>query len=292
MSRLGVVFVPTLPPERLREVAQAADRAGLDELWLWEDCFKEGGIAAAAAALAWTERLHVGIGLLPVPLRNVALTAMELATVERLFPGRFIPGVGHGVQAWMAQVGARVGSPLTLLREHTTALRALLRGDRVSTAGRYVTLDDVALDWPPATAPELLGGGVGPKSLALCAELCDGTILTGGVTVEEVRASSEVVRAARASVGLSGPHRVVVFVMTATGDGAGERLQAETERWGLDPSAGTVGAAGNAAAVAAAYRQLAEAGADTIVAQPTTDEPDLGGLIRFVATQVRPLLES
>jgi alkanesulfonate monooxygenase SsuD/methylene tetrahydromethanopterin reductase-like flavin-dependent oxidoreductase (luciferase family) len=40
--------------------------------------------------------LQVGVGLLPVPLRNPALAAMEIATVARLFPGRFRPGLGHG----------------------------------------------------------------------------------------------------------------------------------------------------------------------------------------------------
>ena len=70
MTGLGAIFLPQLPPERLRPVARAADVAGLEELWLWEDCFRESGIAAAAAVLAWTERLGVGIGLLPVPLRN------------------------------------------------------------------------------------------------------------------------------------------------------------------------------------------------------------------------------
>ncbi len=109
MTSLGAIFLPQLPPERLREVARAADGSGLDQLWLWEDCFLESGIASAAAALAWTERMQVGIGLLPVPLRNVALTAMELATLHRLFPGRLHAGIGHGVQDWMAQVGAQVG---------------------------------------------------------------------------------------------------------------------------------------------------------------------------------------
>src|ERR1700733_4700769 len=122
MTRLGVVFLPQLAPERLREVAEAADEAGLEGLWLWEDCFFESGIASASAALAWTERLCVGIGLLPVPLRNVALTAMEIATMQRLFPGRVRVGVGHGVQSWMGQVGARAASPVSLLREHLGAL--------------------------------------------------------------------------------------------------------------------------------------------------------------------------
>ena len=94
VTTVGAVFLPQFPPERLRPVAEAADEAGLSQLWLWEDCFRESGIAAAAATLAWTDRLAVGVGLLPVPLRNVAITAMELATLNRLFPGRAIVGPG------------------------------------------------------------------------------------------------------------------------------------------------------------------------------------------------------
>lgn len=169
MTALGAVFRPQLPPEKLRDVVRVADAAGLEELWLWEDCFLESGIATASAALAWSERLRVGIGLLPVPLRNVAVTAMETATLDRLFPGRFTLAVGHGVQDWMGQVGARAESPVTLLREYLDALRALLRGERVTTDGRYVKLDDVALDWPPPTAPEVLAGVTGPRSLRLAA---------------------------------------------------------------------------------------------------------------------------
>lgn len=179
MTTLGAIFPPDLPPERLRPVARAAEAAGLEQLWIWEDCFKESGIATAAALLGWTERLTVGIGLLPVPLRNVALTAMELATLERLFPGRVVPGVGHGVLDWMGQVGARAGSPMTLLREYTSALQQLLHGATVTTAGRYVSLTDVALDWPPSPPPPVLVGAVRPKTAALAGELGDGVILTG-----------------------------------------------------------------------------------------------------------------
>src|SRR6266487_4200848 len=174
---LGVVFRPQLPPERLRAAVETADDAGLAELWLWEDCFLESGIASAAAALAWTQRLRVGVGLLPVPLRNVALTAMEVATLSGLFPDRLRLAVGHGVLDWMGQVGARVESPLTLLREYTAALYALLHGQAVTTRGRYVSLDDVTLDWPPAVPPSLLVGGVKPRTVALAGELADGVII-------------------------------------------------------------------------------------------------------------------
>ncbi|MET7971930.1 LLM class flavin-dependent oxidoreductase [Streptomyces mirabilis] len=289
MTVLGVVFRPQLPPERLRAVARAADDAGLEELWLWEDCFLEGGISAAAAALAWTERVRVGVGLLPVPLRNVAVTAMEAATLHRMFPGRAILGVGHGVQDWMGQVGARAESPVTLLREHLDALRALLRGERVSTAGRYVKLDGVALDWPPAGAPEVLAGATGPRSLRLSGAAADGTVLTAATGPEGVRRARRLIDEGRESAGRTDHHRVVVYLHAATGPDAAARLRAEIEANGEDPVP-EHGVAGDADAVAKAVQRLAEAGADTVVLQPTADEPDPEAFVRFAAEGVRPLI--
>ncbi|RII14693.1 Phthiodiolone/phenolphthiodiolone dimycocerosates ketoreductase [Streptomyces sp. YIM 130001] len=289
MTALGAVFRPQLPPERLRDVALAADRAGLDELWLWEDCFLESGIASASAALAWTERLRVGVGLLPAPLRNVALTSMEAATLYRLFPGRVLLGVGHGVQDWMGQVGARVDSPVTLLREYLDAMRALLAGERVTTSGRYVQLDRVALDWPPLTPPPVLAGAIGPRSLRLTGESADGTVVDARVSAEGLRTACALVEEGRKAAGRTGPHPVTVYVHAATGPGAAERVEAEVRREGHDPSAG-LGAAGDAAEIAAAVHALAEAGADTVVLQPTADEPDPEGFVRFAAEQVRPLV--
>ncbi|RLL69158.1 LLM class flavin-dependent oxidoreductase [Streptomyces sp. Z26] len=291
MTALGAVFRPQLPPERLRAVARAADDAGLEQLWLWEDCFLESGIASASAALAWTERLHVGVGLLPVPLRNVALATMEAATLHRLFPGRVVLGMGHGVQSWMGQVGARVESPMTLLREHLDAMRALLRGERVTVDGRYVKLRDVALDWPPATPPPVLAGARGPRTLRLTGEAADGTILDAGVTPDDVRQACTLAQEGRTATGRTGEgeHQVVVYLLTATGADGAERLQAELEATG-DGSVPDLGVAGDAVAVAEAVQRMADAGAHTVILQPTADEPDPEGFVRFVAERVRPLV--
>jgi alkanesulfonate monooxygenase SsuD/methylene tetrahydromethanopterin reductase-like flavin-dependent oxidoreductase (luciferase family) len=279
VTKLGAIFLPQNPPERLRGIARAADEAGLEQLWLWEDCFLNSGVAAASAALAWTTRLRVGIGILPAPLRNVALTAMETATLHRLFGDRAIVGIGHGVQEWMSQVGAKPASPLTLLREQATALRALLRGETVTTEGRYVRLDGVRLDWPPAAPPPLLVGATGPKTLQLSGEVADGTVLSGGT-------SPDGVRAALAHIGERDGHEVVVFVPVAMGATAADRLARQQERFGMD----FPGVAGDAAAVAATIDRFAAAGATTVVLQPTADDPDPEGFVRAVATQVRPLV--
>ncbi|ANZ38995.1 oxidoreductase [Lentzea guizhouensis] len=246
MTTLGAVHRPQLPPERLRSVVLAAEESGLDSLWLWEDCFLESGIAAASAALAWTERLKVGVGLLPVPLRNVALTAMETATLERMFPGRVMIGVGHGVQDWMGQVGARVSSPLTLLREYTLALKALLAGERVTVSGRYVSLTGVALDWPLAAPVPIYVGGLGLKTLDLAGEVGDGTILDASADLERVR----LIRSSR-------EHPVVVYVETDSRDRA---------------------------FVTDLVASVAEAGASSVVLQQSATSEDPEGFVRFVAS--------
>lgn len=286
--RLGVAFVPTLAPERLPSIARAVEDSGLDDLWVWEDCFKESGIATAAVALAGTSRIRVGIGLLPAPLRNVGITAMELATLHRMFPGRLAAGVGHGVQVWMGQVGARAASPLTLLREYATALRRLLDGEKVSVEGRYVRLDDVQLDWPPAERVSLFLGGEGPKTLELAASLGDGSLLAA-FNEDGVRKACEVVKAARSRLGADSYHEIVAGQIAATGAGAQERVDAEIPKWGGQPGPGA-GTAGDAEAIAAMVRRLAGFGATTVTIQPTEDEPDLEGFIGFLGREVRPLL--
>lgn len=217
MTNLGVIFPPDLPPERLMPVARAADAAGVAQLWVWEDCFREAGIASATAALAVTDRLVLGIGLMPAPLRNVALTAMEIATVERMFPGRFLPGIGHGVLDWMAQVGARAASPMTLLREYTQALRALLHGQTVTVSGRSVSLTDVTLDWPPPTPPPLLVGAIKPRTVSLAGELSDGVIFTGDAGPATIRESLAHFRSGRDLATTGGLGETVVAFLPTPG---------------------------------------------------------------------------
>src|SRR5215212_1491096 len=213
---VGAVFRPQLDPARLARTAQAADAAGLDELWLWEDCFLAGGISAAAIALANSNNLKVGVGVLPVPMRNVAMSAMEIATLGRAYPGRLRVGLGHGVQDWMAQIGGKVASPMTLLREYVTVLSALLRGERVTYDGRYVKLTDVGIDWPPETNIDLLIGAERPRTLELSGEIASGTVITGGTSPDGLREALRHVTTGCAKSDVTQPHSTVLYLFCAT----------------------------------------------------------------------------
>ncbi|HWN33181.1 MAG TPA: LLM class flavin-dependent oxidoreductase [Pseudonocardia sp.] len=212
--RIGVVAPPDLAVDQFVPFARRAERLGYDELWVVEDCFYQGGIAQAAVALARTERIRVGVGILPAGARNPAFACLDLATLANLFPGRLLVGIGHGMPGWMRQTGAWPASPLTLLREYLGAVRSILAGERVTVSGDYVRLRDVRLEGPPRQVPPVFAGVRGPRSLAMSAELADGTILAEPVTPEYLRA----VRKHTDTAGR--PHEIVAYNVAAVDDSA------------------------------------------------------------------------
>ncbi|NIK57575.1 LLM class flavin-dependent oxidoreductase [Kribbella shirazensis] len=189
MTDVGMCFPRTYPAALVRDVARRLDDGGADELWIIEDCFYTAGPSLVSAALTSTERLTVGLGIVPAVARTAAVTAMEFATLEALGPGRFLPGIGHGVQSWMGQMGVRPKSPLTALEEVTTSVTRLLRGEEVSVEGKTVFLDKVKLDAPPAAVPPILLGVQGPKSMALAGRVAGGVVLAEPATAAYVRQS-------------------------------------------------------------------------------------------------------
>jgi alkanesulfonate monooxygenase SsuD/methylene tetrahydromethanopterin reductase-like flavin-dependent oxidoreductase (luciferase family) len=209
LPRIGLTVPPQLPPAAIPAYARRAEAVGFDELWLAEDCFFAGGIAAVSAALSGTERLAIGLGIMPAVARNAAFTAMEVAALAELHAGRVTLGLGHGMADWMRQIGAYPRSPLTALREHIQAVRALLAGETVSMVGDYVRLDRVRLDHPPTIAPPVLAGVRGPRSLELSGRVADGTILAWPLTGAYVAQARAAIERGRLAAGRTEPHLLV-----------------------------------------------------------------------------------
>ena len=99
---------------------------------------------------------------------------------SRVVPGPVRPAVGHGILDWMGQTGVRAASPMTLLREHTAAIRALLHGGRVTTGGPLRPPRRRRPGLAARRRAPLLVGARGDKTLALAGELADGVVLDDG----------------------------------------------------------------------------------------------------------------
>jgi alkanesulfonate monooxygenase SsuD/methylene tetrahydromethanopterin reductase-like flavin-dependent oxidoreductase (luciferase family) len=265
--RIGVMYDRDWAPEGLPAFAREVEALGADELWVVEDLGWNGGISAAAVALGATERLRVGIGITPAPLRSPALLAMELATLARVFPGRLVAGVGHGVREWMAGVGVAPRSPLALLEETIDAVRALLRGQKVELDGREVRLDGVRLVHPATEPPPVVAGVVRPRSLELSGRVADGTLLAEGNGPRDLADALALIRKG----GATADHSLVVYAFGCLGDDPEE--VARTLRPMVEGQAGWLGrspedvftVSGTAGQAAGQVRELAAAGADTVV---------------------------
>ncbi len=322
---LGVIFHPTFPPETLANYACRAESAGFDELWLWDDCFLPGAFTSAAIALSATPRLKVGIGLLPATAYNPLFVAMEITTLARAFPGRFLPGFGHGVGTWMVQIGAAAKSSMKALEETVIAVRQLLSGELVTIHGTQVKLDQVQMQMTPTNVPPLYVGAMRDKSLRLAGRVGDGTILTGMSSPAYARWAREQIRAGMAEAGRT-HHRVAVYLdVKVNRDGEAARaavrrslaarlpwadvqldalgIAAEVTEFikahGVDGVAqhmpdewlDAFSAAGTPEQVADAIQRWITAGADSIVFQPLNGDPDcLDEYIRYLMPHLKSTL--
>jgi 5,10-methylenetetrahydromethanopterin reductase len=325
---LGLVLGSAMQPEQLLPTAVTADQSGLDELWFSEDCFFTGGISAAAMALAGTERMQVGLGVVSAMLRHPALLAMEVSTLARAFPGRLSAGIGLGVPAWLRQVGRSPRSQIGAMTECVTAVRRLLDGERLDAEGAEFSFTEVALAHPPAKPVPLYMGVSGPKMLQLSGALADGSVLSVCAGVRYLSWAREQIEVGRAAAGRTGPHRLVAFALYAVDDdpakardeirgplsfylgaggpnaitraeGVSEEVAALLDRGGRDLLASDMpqewlsrlAVAGTPADCADQIASLYAAGADCVALFPVA-YGRVEELARVTAQQVMPLLES
>jgi 5,10-methylenetetrahydromethanopterin reductase len=219
--RIGVLVPKGLAVPDFLDLTVRLDSCGIDGVWLAEDCFTAAGPTMAAMVLERTNRLTVGLGILPAAVRNVAFTAMEVATLANAHPGRLIVGIGHGMPEWMTQVGAWPAKPLAAIGETISVLRQLLAGETVSMSGHHVHLDAVKLDQPPSVVPPVYAGVRRAGSLKVSGRVAQGTILAEPCTPEYIRMAMGLI--AKGRDGSSEPHAIVAYNWFAPADESSTR---------------------------------------------------------------------
>jgi 5,10-methylenetetrahydromethanopterin reductase len=158
-------------------LAQAAEAAGFDQIWVSNDLFLRSAPVILLAMAQATTRLEVGVGILNPYTIHPAEIAMLAATLDEATGNRFNLGLAAGAGEFLKWVGIEVTQPLTAMRETVTAIRSLLRGERTPLAGQFLRWENEAylrFDAPRVTPIYI--GAMGPKMLALTGELADGAL--------------------------------------------------------------------------------------------------------------------
>jgi alkanesulfonate monooxygenase SsuD/methylene tetrahydromethanopterin reductase-like flavin-dependent oxidoreductase (luciferase family) len=238
---IGIQIGASTTPIELTDVAAQAERLGYSEVWLAEDYFELGGIASVATALAATEEIPIGLGVVAAPVRHPAATAMEFATLGGVYPGRFMAGIGHGAPGWVRQMGLQPASPLGLLRETTSAIRHLLGGSELSRDGEYFRFDRIRLAHPTSGPVPLYLGVHGPASLRLSGELADGTLLGWFSSPRYVAWARDRIDEGRARAGRQDHHELVALCLLSISEDDPVAARRDMSRWARPMMAGMAG---------------------------------------------------
>jgi 5,10-methylenetetrahydromethanopterin reductase len=173
---IGVSVGDMTPPEKLGEKARWLEGLGYSHIMVPEDYFYVPALVGATLALSATTSVPVGTSIVSGLVRSPAVLAMEIAGISRAFPGRFRPGIGLGLPAWLQQMGILPGKPVTALRESVTSVQRLLAGETVTLDGVHFDLDAIAITHPALEHVPITLGVMGPMLLELAGQIADGTL--------------------------------------------------------------------------------------------------------------------
>ena len=157
-------------------MAQQAEALGYDDIWLAD----AGGLDAFTLTpmlLEQTEKLRLGIAVVPAYTRTPAVMASTLAVINQAYPGRFVPGFGTSshaiIEGWH---GLQLEKPLTRMTETVALLRTMLAGGKTDFQGN--TLQSRGYRQAPSEPPvPIYLAALRSKMVERAAEIADGVIL-------------------------------------------------------------------------------------------------------------------
>jgi alkanesulfonate monooxygenase SsuD/methylene tetrahydromethanopterin reductase-like flavin-dependent oxidoreductase (luciferase family) len=139
--------------------------------------FLEGWITLAGFAAA-TSRIPLGVLVSGAGYRNAGLVVKQATALDHMSGGRMTLGLGAG---WHEREHRAfgfgfpsLGDRITRLEEQALVIRALLDGESVTYAGRWVDMAGARNEPPPmGSLPFLIGGSGERRTLAIVARNAD-----------------------------------------------------------------------------------------------------------------------
>lgn len=172
----------TLPNNSTRTVpdvvaaARQAEALGYDDVWL-ADTGHLDALTLSAVLLAQTERLRIGIAVVPAYSRTPVVLGATALTLDQISPGRFALGIGSSSKPMMeGWHGLEFRKPLTRVRETVAVLRQVFAGEKTDFDGEQLRSHRYRSDAAPADVP-LIVAALRPKMLELAGAVADGVVL-------------------------------------------------------------------------------------------------------------------
>lgn len=220
MIDFGVSFDGFSSIREMVETARVAEEGGARSFWLAEHLgYRESFIAALAVAQGVRSAWVAPTAVSPY-LRHPMPTAMALASMAELLPGRVSIAIGTGNPMFLKESGLAIEKPVKAVRDYVAALRGLLSGEPVTQEGQTFRLENARLAFTPQTQPNIYLAPMGPQMLRLSGAVGDGFVLSAGLAAAHVKESiATVAEAARGAGRDPGKlHKAAYIYFMAGGD--------------------------------------------------------------------------
>ena len=201
--RFGVGLGADTGPEKLPEIVDQLEAAGVDSLWLSELVYSPAvdPFVGMAFALARTTRLKVGTSVAVLPGRHPVLVAKQLASLAALAPKRVLPvfGLRSALPAERDLFVVPDGKRAAVFDESLRLLRIALRDDAVTFSGDFFSVRDVDVRPKPVVPLDIWIGGATPAAFRRIGNLGDGWLGSFLTTTEARQARLDISAAADAA---------------------------------------------------------------------------------------------
>jgi 5,10-methylenetetrahydromethanopterin reductase len=188
MARIGVAFDGFVTTSDAIALARRAVVAGAQSLWMAEHLgYREAITTCAAFALQAPGPMLVPTAVSPY-LWHATPTAMALATLDELAPGKVAVALGVGNPLFLAESGQKLEKPIRAMREFVEAMRKLWSTEPAHMDGEFVRLAGARMAFKPSPIPIYIAA-MGPDMLRLTGRIAEGAVLSAGLSTDSVKAS-------------------------------------------------------------------------------------------------------
>lgn len=169
------------------EMAQTAENAGYDSLWM-ANIFSLDAIMTLATAGRETKRIELGTAVTPTYPRHPSAMAQQALTAASMASNRFTLGIGLSHKMVIEDMlGLSFDKPARHMKEYLDVLVPLLRGEVVNYDGEQYRVHNTQLDVTGVDDVPLIIAALGPAMLRLAGAMSDGTNtwMVGPKTMED-----------------------------------------------------------------------------------------------------------
>ncbi len=185
--RLGIMFDGFDHATDMVETVRRAEDVGADSVWVAEHMGFREAVACSAAFAATTSHIRLIPTAISPYMWHPVPTAMSLATLAELAPGRIGVAVAVGNVLNLKESGHEPIKPVRAIGEFVEDLRALWAGDTVERVALNYTLAGARMAFAPPDPIPIYVASSGPKVLGLAGRIADGVLMSAGLCVPYTR---------------------------------------------------------------------------------------------------------